>query len=222
MLVTIAIIAILAQILIPALVTAKKKSREVKCMSNMKQTVSAINLYAEDFGYYPYGNTASGFCFKDSIKAYLWPFSNEDSPILECPDALHPERSGEVWVSYAVHPLIMPDFTTTPPATALKKVGTIRRISYLMLITESPQKLQKSCYPTLKSIPGILTDGNSADSEKAIEGDFDKHDEDGVDANEGWVRFRHLYKRANTGFADGHVTNVKIGSIIEGNVKTNY
>lgn len=220
-LVTIAIIAILAQLLIPDLATAKKKAREIRCMSNVKQTNSAINLYSEDFGYFPYGNTPgmNGLDFPKSIKAYLWPFSNESSPLLECSDALH-SSDGTVWVSYAVHPVIMPDFIEGK--TKFWKAGEISRLSELMLITESPQLINNSCYPTFKSVPGILTNGVQSDKDKMIVGDFDGHDTDGNNTNSGWIRYRHLYRRANGGFADGHATNMKINTLTEGNIKTNY
>ncbi len=223
-LVSIAIIAILAQILIPALATAKKKAREIKCMSNVKQANSAINLYSEDFLYFPYGNSA-GMDFPRSIKTYLWPYSNEDSPLLECADALHSTDPKIVWVSYAVHPVIMPDFTIVPaPAITPRfwRAGQIKRLSDTVMIAESPQLINTSCYPTLKSIPGILTNGSISDQSKKIEGDFSAHDEDGVNSNAGWMRYRHIYRRANAAFADGHASNIKINTLVEGNVKTNY
>ena len=220
LLVTIAIIAILAQLLIPALAIAKKKAREIKCMSNMKQTNSAINLYSEDFGFFPYGNS-TGIDFQNSIKSYLWPYSNESSPILECGDALH-STDGTVWISYAVHPVILPDFLATPPQRKFWKAGEIKRLSDTIIIMESCQKINASCYPTFKNIPGVFTSGNETDKDNFIVGDFDKHDQDGVDANEGWPRFRHIYQRMNSAFADGHATNIKVNAITEGNIKTNY
>ena len=48
LLITIAIIAILAAMLLPALNMARDKSKAIKCLSNMKQTLSALYLYADD------------------------------------------------------------------------------------------------------------------------------------------------------------------------------
>jgi prepilin-type N-terminal cleavage/methylation domain-containing protein len=54
LLVVVAIIAILAGLLLPALTAAKAKSQIVRCKTNLKQIGLGIELYATDFNQYPY------------------------------------------------------------------------------------------------------------------------------------------------------------------------
>jgi prepilin-type N-terminal cleavage/methylation domain-containing protein/prepilin-type processing-associated H-X9-DG protein len=50
LLVVIAVIAILAAILFPVIITAKDKARQSKCISNLKQITAAWLMYADDNG----------------------------------------------------------------------------------------------------------------------------------------------------------------------------
>jgi len=58
LLVTIAVIAILAGLLLPALQSARKKSQSLQCINNLKQNGLVFVYYANDFdGYMPVGTT---------------------------------------------------------------------------------------------------------------------------------------------------------------------
>lgn len=62
LLVVIAVIAILAALLLPALSSAKERSRGVVCLSNLKQVGVAIRAYADDnSGNIPFGPKAPPF-----------------------------------------------------------------------------------------------------------------------------------------------------------------
>ncbi|HRU06176.1 MAG TPA: type II secretion system protein [Candidatus Brocadiia bacterium] len=61
LLVVVAIIAILAAMLLPALAAAREKSRRASCMSSLKQMGSALETYCGDYGqYFPSSHTWGG------------------------------------------------------------------------------------------------------------------------------------------------------------------
>jgi len=66
LLVVIAIIAILAGMLLPALASAKKKSHTAKCMSNLKQFTTAVQLYIDD-----HEDTLPGACNDGQTASYV-------------------------------------------------------------------------------------------------------------------------------------------------------
>lgn len=215
----VAIIAVLANMLLPALTMAREKSREAKCLSNVRQINTGITLYYEDFGYFPYGNSA-GISFPWSVNSYVDPAAKTTlSPLFECPGAMH-STDGTAWVCFAAHPVIMPDFFEGQ--TKFWRPGKPRRPSEMMTVIESCQMVNAGCYPTFKSVPGVFTAGNESEKDNLIIGDFARHDEDSVDSNAGWPRFRHRFKSGTLAFIDSHVASTKIGKITEGNVKTNY
>ena len=68
----IAIIAILAALLLPALSRAKASARRIACVSNVRQINLAVHLYADDHGdAIAYYTNEIYFAYKDNILPYL-------------------------------------------------------------------------------------------------------------------------------------------------------
>lgn len=52
LLITISIIAILAALLLPALNKAREQAQQIRCISNLKQCISAVHSYSDDYSDY--------------------------------------------------------------------------------------------------------------------------------------------------------------------------
>ncbi|MBO7153739.1 MAG: type II secretion system protein, partial [Lentisphaeria bacterium] len=103
LLVVMAIIAILAGILMPALSSARERSRALKCQGNIGQLAMVFNFYGEDSGgYLPCLDNLGGAGAKnskgevldakswlnDTVRRYLGKIDASKQPVevLRCPD----------------------------------------------------------------------------------------------------------------------------------------
>lgn len=97
-LITIAIIAILAALLYPVLSGAKEKARASDCLSNLRQLGVAIQLYHHDYdGVYPYCiDPADKYCPQIWDQYPEWKDKIDSMPFLH--EAMQPYiRSKEIW-----------------------------------------------------------------------------------------------------------------------------
>jgi prepilin-type N-terminal cleavage/methylation domain-containing protein len=90
LLVVIAIIAILAAMLLPALGSAKEKSKRAACKSNMRQAIIAVHLYGSDFqDRVPSGRENQGLWHAVRVSSDTWTNLVKYSgnyQILDCPN----------------------------------------------------------------------------------------------------------------------------------------
>ena len=87
LLVVIAIIAILAGMLLPAIAKSKERGRQLKCISNVRQIVAGVIMYATDYRLkLPAPSTPMGIasCISNHLK---------EASVFECPS----DRGNSVW-----------------------------------------------------------------------------------------------------------------------------
>ena len=121
LLVVVAIIAILAGLLLPALASAKAKSRQTKCISNMRQIGLAMVMYADDFNGKPPTTTHNNLSTNASWINLLKPYAGKVDQIRICPaDARGTERLTNNATSYIINDLVSGDVVLDPFGNALE------------------------------------------------------------------------------------------------------
>ncbi len=216
LLVVVAIIAILAAILLPALQQARARGQATQCLNNIKQLGFAVNRYADE-------NDGHGPCPKlDATYHYIWgnrgaqgtlgkylgyPFSNKEgegycAPLAYCP------RGGRghdgtvqeyVWstTSYAVNGYlgVAPYLGTA----YMQKYSTVRLGSKVMVVGEigPVKKFGPFTHPNITTTNTNYTTNNLAYFQ--------------------YLAFRHPAKRgASVAFVDGHAATVAPGDYAVG------
>lgn len=223
LLIVIAIIAVLAALLVPAVGKMVKKANATKGINNLKQLGVALKLYsAENDGWFP----IMGNCVPDSL-TYL---NNDFRPWI-CPNRTFKGNTTtknwwEIPRTYSSHENVMwyVSGSDTPEMRAMKqrKIFKVQRPAEVILLVDSTQKADgSSSNAGLNGINGIYPTHqqmvNSTYAEQLISTDGDSDPQ-----TSGYIRYRQPGNKANVLFVDGHTAQVAKGELKFKNFATEY
>ncbi len=246
LLVVIGVIAVLIAILLPALNKARDQARTLMCLSNLRQIVVGMTMYAgENKDFLPWGDNAPAGIqsWPKAVAKYVGGTLDAAGnvvvmpPVYKCPAAYFDEWGT---VHHSVNPIIMPDrtrkFGSIPPYYLTPyKLTRVRPAQDIMMVFDAAQIGGKG-YNTYTACWGI-NNGLSSQTAGLIyrETFFNGARVDGplaykLSANIDFpgsgnygnaeIRYRQYRNTAcNIAFADGHAETRRIGSVMQSNLR---
>jgi len=208
MLVTIAIISILAAILFPVFARARENARRTSCMSNLKQLGLALMQYAQDYDEAFPPNTTSttqtppnGTFWLSAKNQWYWPQTvfpyHKSVQVFLCP-SVNVSQDKPYRGNYGANRYILRDSDGLKQGAIVAPAGTYLCLD-LGYIALYPSKVAD---PT--STSNYLPGTGSFFPTKAMGADYDDDFKNG----------RH-FLGVNVGFADGHVKWVKSSTVLD-------
>ncbi|MDP0495274.1 MAG: prepilin-type N-terminal cleavage/methylation domain-containing protein [Verrucomicrobiota bacterium JB024] len=228
LLVALAIIAVLAAIIIPAVGNVSRTANSTKCLSNLHQIGTAITLYSqENNGYFPYGIKQKGVIrWSHEIQNYLASTTGKKTPteVFVCPsestELLEQSGNGDYYrnTNYIANPALLTD-DRDPQGTG----SSVSRISYFNVLR--PAEVILVADGTVNNNGGsewgfFSQTGITRSSETYA--DEIVRDETEADAGSGrrlsWRHDGHV----QAVFVDGHVDGFSVGELKYKNFHYNY
>ena len=229
LLIVIAIIAILAALLLPALNQARARAQAATCTGNLKQIGSAIVLYAGDFGdYLPVANTLPS----NGQRAWEWrmelgPYLGIAGRVIELVDA----QVTEEHLAFNAGPFHCPSFLQAVPAdpvSALKQGGGYGwnfqfagRNAFDSTGVLSRRKMPMVKKPAITALAGDGPDAGSCDTAINSYSLLYPPNFNSVGGCIYLVGSRHS-RGINLAWADGHVAHMEKLPLIRGNGGTGW
>lgn len=173
LLIVIAIIAILAAMMLPALNQARIAARKTACTNNLKQVGTALTMYAGDHSYFPPGQSADmGYM---NTRGWHWltmPYlgmnnvytgsdwteaaQRRESGALRCPEIAVPTKELCDRISYSMYgfgPLVQ--YFGFAPAAIAKGEGAVSTSIFAAKPGAKTSKVEPGCAPRTSTIPFI-------------------------------------------------------------------
>ncbi len=170
LLVVVAIIAILAAMLLPALTEAREKARAAKCISNLKQWELAIMMYVQDNdGYFPPSlarNTVPWGYWYRFLEKYVgmgklnW--ERKEGALTQCPTHSALAPGGAINVDYVINsdlcPSILANGTINAESQCAKKLARVTKPSQTLLLADGRHGMLSVDY-IRRTDPGFVVPG---------------------------------------------------------------
>jgi len=227
LLVVVAIIAILASMLLPALARAKMAADTAACRSNLRQMAAGLRMYLDDGGVYPgVGRTTYGTAWNHLLEPHVgdtWPTDDRRTGVFACPGYNRISGkyygSGVLWGGGGAYGYNFSETLSTIPnhqhrglggttgpesdlGAPLKETQVVNPAD-MIAITDS---ILVGNAPTYNAFgAGYLFASYNAFSDPLFAGRSDTKE---LDAGRRFVARRHN-NRFNTLFCDGHVEALK-------------
>jgi type II secretory pathway pseudopilin PulG len=185
LLLTIAIIAILAALMLPVLSNAKARARRTACLNNLKQINLGVHLYAADNGdKTPSAGATTFISYKEVVKSYvgLHGPSSAGDKVFTCPADIfyyddtslayvpsgHHEQAAYDFSSYYFNGLnLLQDypakrFGVVLPGIAGRLLGSIKEPAKTVLVAESAAMFPYSWHQPKAHTAGVLPTLNNS------------------------------------------------------------
>ncbi len=231
MLVVIAIIALLASLIVPAVNRALAKAQSVKCMANLRSIGQGIMIVAQDKNQeYPLGLVGSSAANrKNWVSQLRKEYFNMDSDVITdqgrdnsgvflCPSAAI--KGGDH--HYSCHPVVMPFRADADQPGRGYPLGSLPSASSTILVADAAQRpvMGGSADAQFWTVGWAYQAYNpSASDNNSLIDPGPNMDSDSPPARANF-RWRHDGGRsANFLFADGHVESRRIGKVTRGELR---
>lgn len=199
LLVVVAIIAILAAMLLPALSQARERARQVTCTSNLRQIGLAVMMYANDWGeWLPYHQSVTKpLDITDRIGKYCLPVGAKGTAgwnLWHCPSVPEPFRSrsdtGGTYKTYGHN-----SFWLDSTGANVKKMSRMKKPPFCVLFGEPGVHSGGSILSTSAYVSNFINTGGPHDGNWHREGCNMLFGDGRVE----WLPLTGLYK-----YADGN------------------